>query len=160
MTTQSNEKEVKPAHELSLAVMNDDRVKKGIDVAAGVISVSDEAYEAAFEHAGITAKEYKKHQEAVSRAAMGLIEAASEKTSDQFSKHKELHTASGEVKMGHDDWSVTFTREADVAIPNSGGKTKKVFMHTDVRRKSAALPTSVKQLKERIAAQGFKKYGN
>ena len=65
MTKETKAKEVKAATEIATLVMGDERVTNGVSVDAGVVSVSDDAVAAAFEHAGVDAKQFKKDQKAV-----------------------------------------------------------------------------------------------
>ena len=160
MTTQT-EKTIKDAHATTTAVLNDERVRSGVTVEAGVISVNEDAVNAVFAHAGVDVKQFKKEQEAMHRAALGVIELAGEKSVEAFHANKELTKAEGAFKLGHQEWKVSVDREVDV--PNAFDKTaapKKVFARTNISVKSTFGKGSIKDTKDRIASLGIKKLGN
>lgn len=161
MTKETKAKEVKAATEIATLVMGDERVTKGVSVDAGVVSVSDDAVAAAFEHAGVDAKQFKKDQKAVKEAALGIIEVAGEKSIDSFHKSKDLTSTNGAFRMGHDEYSFDYDREAEVKMGvGPDAPTKKVFARANVRVKSTTGSTTIKAMKDRLAAAGLKKYGN
>ena len=161
MTKETQTKELKAATEIATLVMGDDRVTKGVSVDAGVVSVSDEAVSAAFEHAGVDAKQFKKDQKAVKEAALGIIEVAGEKSIDAFHGSKDLTSTNGVFRMGHDEYAFEYDREAEVKMGvGPDAPTKKVFARANVKIKSTVGSTTIKSMKERLAAAGLKKYGN
>lgn len=161
MTKETKAKELKAATEIASLVMRDERVTKGVSVDAGVVSVSDEAVSAAFEHAGVDAKQFKKDQKAVKEAALGIIEVAGEKSIESFHGSKDLKATNGVFRMGHDEYSFDYDREAEVKMGvGADAPTKKVFARANVRVKSTTGSTTIKAMKDRLAAAGLKKYGN
>ena len=161
MTKETKAKELKSATEIATLVMGDERVTNGVSVDAGVVSVSDEAVSAAFEHAGVDAKQFKKDQKAVKEAALGIIEVAGEKSIDSFHGAKDLSSTNGVFRMGHDEYAFEYEREAEVKMGvGPEAPTKKVFARANVKIKSTVGSTTIKSMKERLAAAGLKKYGN
>jgi hypothetical protein len=161
MTKETKAKELKAATEIATLVMGDERVTNGVSVDAGVVSVSDEAVSAAFEHAGVDAKQFKKDQKAVKEAALGIIEVAGEKSIDSFHGAKDLSSTNGVFRMGHDEYAFEYEREAEVKMGvGPEAPTKKVFARANVKIKSTVGSTTIKSMKERLAAAGLKKYGN
>lgn len=159
--TQTQTKELKAATEIATLVMGDERVRKGVSVDAGVVSVSDEAVTAAFEHAGVDAKQFKRDQKAVKEAALGIIEVAGEKSIESFHGSKELQSTNGAFRMGHDEYAFDYDREADVKMGvGADAPTKKVFARANIRVKSTTGSSTIKAMKDRLAAAGLKKYGN
>lgn len=161
MTKETKAKELKSATEIATLVMGDERVTNGVSVDAGVVSVSDNAVAAAFEHAGVDAKQFKKYQKAVKEAALGIIEVAGEKSIDSFHGAKDLSSTNGVFRMGHDEYAFEYEREAEVKMGvGPEAPTKKVFARANVKIKSTVGSTTIKSMKERLAAAGLKKYGN
>ena len=161
MTKETKAKELKAATEIATLVMGDERVTNGVSVDAGVVSVSDEAVSAAFEHAGVDPKQFKKDQKAVKEAALGIIEVAGEKSIDSFHGSKDLTSTNGVFRMGHDEYAFEYDREAEVKMGvGPEAPTKKVFARANVKIKSTVGSTTIKSMKERLAAAGLKKYGN
>ena len=107
------------------------------------------------------AKQFKKDQKAVKEAALGIIEVAGEKSIDSFHKSKDLTSTNGAFRMGHDEYSFDYDREAEVKMGvGPDAPTKKVFARANVRVKSTTGSTTIKAMKDRLAAAGLKKYGN
>ena len=63
--------------------------------------------------------------------------------------------------MGHDEYAFEYDREAEVKMGvGPDAPTKKVFARANVKIKSTVGSTTIKSMKDRLAAAGLKKYGN
>lgn len=139
-----------------------DAVREHISVNAGVAQLDKAGLDAAFNAAAIDVKEYKRMQAAATHIAAAVIEEMGDKALDEMKAHPEIAQVTGSFKLGHEQYDMTTRRMGSVPVPSAAGEPqqrKEIAGHTTVSRKTTINDSSIKAVRQRIAASAIEKLG-